>query len=122
MMRIKDLTLHDISERKVYRYVDEENQEITAEDISCEIKENTGYYLISGEVQLKDGTKYPAILGISSDDAGEMFEYHFLTSEGWVASSDDVCSFLGKAKEQIFPFKYHLTCRILGDIHIANQY
>ena len=73
-------------------------------------------------MKLNDGTIYPAIFGISSDDSGEMFEYHFLTEKRWVSSTDDVSYLLNKKKSEIYPFNYHLNCKILGNIHIDEQY
>lgn len=121
-MQIKELTLDDIKQAKIFRYVDDENQEIVAEHFSGDIGENTGYYLITGEVKFKDGMTYSAIFGISSDDSGEMFEYHFLSEKGWITSKDDICKVLNKKKSEIFPFKYRLNCRVLGDIHTDEQY
>lgn len=120
-MYIDDLKIEDIKDKKVYKFIDEESSKI--EEYGGEIKENTGYYLISGMVLLNDETELPAFFGIDSDDSGEMYEYYFFTPNGWVSSSQtNIESSLGKKIDDIFPFKYHLNREVEGDIHIGDQY
>lgn len=123
MMLVKNLTIYDIQQNKAYQYLNEDRGEINPIEGQFEIiKANSGYYLVTGEVKLNDGTLYPALFGISSDDGGEMFEYHFFTENGWIASKDDICKELKKTKTEIFPFKYHLNIKIEDDFHEDAQY
>src|SRR3989338_2985971 len=105
MKKINDLTYEDIKNGKVFIYLDEESNEIDEFlQYVNNLKENSGYYLITGEVTLADTTQYPAIFGISSDDGGEMFEFHFLINPGeWASNKDNLEEILNKRKEKIFP-------------------
>src|SRR3989338_10747047 len=109
-MKLHDLAFEDIRKYSVFKYIDENSDEIVPDpEIYNQIKENSGYYLITGEAMLADGTRYSGIFGISSDDGGEMFEFYFFTDElGWLSNNDDLSELLKKSKNYIFPFKYHL--------------
>ncbi|MBI4707737.1 MAG: hypothetical protein HY761_07425 [Candidatus Omnitrophica bacterium] len=123
MTFINDLTANDLTKKWLFRYINENSEKIfPVENDDKRILENTGYYLIAGEVKLNDDTTYPAVFGISSDDGGEMFEYHFLTEKGWIGSSDDICNKLNKTKTRVFPFRYHLFIKVENDLHLDAQY
>lgn len=123
-MNIYDITIEHIKSKTVFRYVQEDSGEIMIVNNTQEtIPENTGYYLITGEVKLNDGTRYPAIFGISSDDGGEMFEYHFVSDKALISSGEeDIFRTLNKKKQEVFPFEYHLNVNVENDLHRHAQY
>jgi hypothetical protein len=121
-MRVSDLHPNDFKSCQVYRYVDDETDEIERYPCSS-IENHSGYFLISGEITLADGSKYPAILGISSDDSGEMFEFYLYQPEkGWLSNADNLSEKLNKARTEIFSLKYHLNVSVQGDVHSDHQY
>lgn len=120
-MKITNITKSDLNNSYVYYYTNENNQEISSRKTAL-IKENSGYYLVPGEIKLHDQSKYPALLGISSDDGGEMFEYYLQVGKNWLSNKDDLKKKMNKTKEDIFPFTYHLNVKAEGDIHTDNQY
>lgn len=123
-MKIKDVTLKDIKRKAVYVYVDEENIEIQEVRLrKNSISKNSGYFLIGGKIRIADNTEYYAILGISSDDSGELFEAHFFINGEWVSQKDEqFLKKLGKKKNQIFPYKYHLNAKVGGDANLSQQF
>ncbi len=123
-MKINDLTITDIKKNFVYKYINEESDDIEVALVSEDrIPENSGYYLITGEATLTDGTKYPAIFGISSDDGGEMFEFYlFIDSLNWISNKENLPKILRKRKENVFPFRYRLNFKVDGDLHGGSQY
>ncbi|HOW35679.1 MAG TPA: hypothetical protein PL155_04635 [Candidatus Omnitrophota bacterium] len=123
-MKILNLALNDVENGSIYKYIAEDSDDIEIALIHTDnIEESSGSYLITGEVTLADGSRYPAIFGINSDDGGEMSEFYFLVdSDGWVSSSDNLEELLRKKKEEVFPFRYHLNIKVEGDLHTENQY
>lgn len=121
-MKLKNIKLEDIKQNKVYVYLDEENINVDEAKVK-KIKEDSGYYLISGEIEIKDKTKYPAIIGISSDDSGELFEAFFWIESELVSQSDkNFLEKMGKNRESIFPYMYHLNVKVEGDLNKKVQY
>lgn len=123
-MRIKDLKLRDTERNAAYYYIDEKNTEIKEYKLKKEIiSTNSGYYLITGKIEIANGTIYPAILGISSDDGGELFEAYFLVKNKWVSQQDEnFLKKLEKKKYQVFPYKYHLNVKIEDDNNLDHQF
>jgi len=123
-MKIKNLKLKEINREKVYYYTNNKNKQIKELKLKKKtIAKNSGYYLISGKIKIADGTIYPAILGISSDDSGELFEAYFLLNDLLISQGDK--SFLKeikKKKNHIFPYKYHLNVRIERDENKKHQF
>lgn len=123
-MQIPDIKLHDVNKNEVFCYLDDENTKIERLIALPEkIKKNSGYYLITGCIKIADGTVYPAILGISSDDSGELFEAYFFVNKVWVSQMDQ--SFLKKIHKKnsdVAPYKYHLNVKVEGDKNTDHQF
>src|SRR3989339_1933809 len=121
-MKITDIKLNNLKKRSIYYYIDDNNTQIKPVRVSDSIKENSGYFLIAGEIKINDGTKYPALLGISSDDSGEMYEAYFYIDNKLINQNEsNFFEQINKTKNQIFPYKYHLNVNVDGDKHIAHQ-
>ena len=73
-MKIGDIKLEDIMDNVVYGFVDRDNTKITKIKVKTILPENSGYYLIPGKIKTANGCIYHAILGVSSDDSGELFD------------------------------------------------
>ena len=62
-------------------------------------------------------------MGISSKDSGEMFEAHFLVNKKWISQKDKkFLKKLNKEKSKVFPYKYHLNVKVIGDANTLAQY
>lgn len=123
-MKIGNIKIKNVEKGSIFRYIDDENIEVKEVKIKGKIiPENSGYYLITGKIRVHDGNVYPAILGISSDDAGEMFEAYFFINGEWVSQMDKLLlKKIGKKKTQVFPYTYHLNVKVEGDTHILHQF
>ena len=122
-MKINDIKLKDIKKGSIYNYTNDENTEIKEFKLKQNfIPENSGYYLITGKTKIADGTVYPSILGISSNDSGELFEVYLFLKDRLVKQDNKLHMKLGKKKYQIFPYKYHLNVKVDGDKNRINQF
>ena len=119
---IDKIKIEDIKKGRIY-YRDNKNRICEFKLKEFIITENSGYFLISGKVRIKDGTVYPAILGISSNDCGELFEAYFYINGKWVPQEDkNFLKLLKRKKKEVFPYKYHLNVKVEGDKNIAHQF
>ncbi len=123
-MKIKDVRPIDVEKATVYQYLDRKEKIIKIVKMKQKrILEDSGYFLISGKIRINDGTEYPAIIGISSDDSGELFEAYFLINNYWISQSDKkFLKKISKNKKGIFPYKYHLNVEVEGDINKEHQF
>lgn len=123
-MELRDIKIRHMKKSVIFVYMDDENTKIKEVKIKGKtLLENSGYYLIPGKIKINDGTVYPAILGISSDDAGEMFEAYFFVNEKWLSQMDkQFLKKISKGKNQVFPFKYHLSIKVKGDRNLLHQF
>lgn len=123
-MKIKDIKIKSVEKGSIFRYIDNENTKVKEAKIKGKIiPENSGYYLITGKIRIHDGSVYPAILGISSDDVGEMFEAYFFINGEWISQMDkQLLKKIDKKKTQVFPYTYQLNVKVEGDKHILHQF
>lgn len=124
LMKIEDIKLKDINKGNVFYYFDKKNSQIKEfKPKRGRIQRNSGYFLIPGKIKIADETLYTAILGVSSDNLGELFEVFFLINGKWVSQEDK--NFIKKIKkkgDQIFPYRYHLNIKVEGDNNLSNQF
>ncbi len=123
-MKIEDIRLENFGKDVIYQYIDKENLQIKRIKLKeNKIKKNSGYFLINGKIKISDGTIYNAILGISSDDSGEMFEAYFYVNDKWISQNNkNFLRLLDKKKDEVFPYKYHLNVEVEGDINRNHQF
>lgn len=123
-MRMEELTLTDVEGKSVYYYTNDENTQIEEFKLKEKaIAENSGYFLITGKIKIADGSIYSALLGISSDDSGELFEAYFFVNGKLVSQDDkDFLRMMGKEEGQIFPYKYHLNINVTGDTNSLQHF
>lgn len=123
-MKIKDIKLKDVDRGAVYFYQDDSNTKIQEIKLKKKfIPENSGYFLITGKIKINDGTVYHAILGVSSEDSGELFDVFFFVDGMWVGqNSKYFLKILNKKKEEVFPYIYHLNVKVRGDANVSQQF
>src|SRR3989344_1135828 len=113
-MRIEDIGIEDIGMGAVYCYIDKENKKVKEMKIrKRHIPKNSGYFLITGNIKVADGTRYPGLLGISSNDSGELFEVYFFIRGKLVSQqAKNFLKLIDKKKEEVFPYRYHLNVSV----------
>jgi hypothetical protein len=77
---------------------------------------------LNGEVELKDGSRYWAVIGISPEDAGEhWFSGLFLENGDFVTQDDpDFLNKLGKTSEEVYGYRYRYWPTYLSRDHHIN--
>jgi len=70
-----------------------------------------GIVMVNGLIRFADGTEAHCVLEIGEDDGGEHFGTGVFLPNGNVVFQDDAdfLSGLGKAKEQVYPYRYKYT-------------
>ncbi len=123
-MRVEDIKIEDVEIGAVYSYIDKDNRKIKEIKVKKKwITKNSGYFLITGNIKIADGTIYPALLGISSNDSGELFESYFFIRNKLISQhGKNFMKLIGKKKEEVFPYKYHLNVGVEGDNHPEHQF
>ncbi len=128
IIQLEDITLKDLEEGKVYKEIDDPNDEesilgLSEVNIKGIIPEYSGFYLISGKIKLADRTELHALFGVDTDSSGELCSTEILTQDGWTSQADnDFLERLKRTKEQVFPYKYHLNKPVYGDIDLEGQF
>ena len=79
---------------------------------------------LNGEVELKDGSRYWAVIGISPEDSGEhWFTGLFLEGGDFVTQDDpDFLNKLGKTKEEVYGYRYRYWPTYLSRDHHINEF
>jgi len=78
-----------------------------------------GFIMVTGEVQLADGSRYWALLEICEEDSGEHYGTGIVTPGGLAFQDEEnFLQELGKTREEVFPYKYRSLVQIPGDIHV----
>jgi len=122
-MKLDDIKPEDIKKNIIYGFIDKDNTKITEIKVKNILPENSGYYLIPGKIKTADGSMYPAILGVSSDDSGELFDVYCFINNSWTSQNDkNFLKKINKSKSEVFPYKYHLNVKVEGDINEDNQF
>lgn len=122
-MKIDDVTLKDVENGEVFYWEDDKNTKIAYETVvPPQLLKNSGYYLITGKIKIADGTIYPAILGVSTTDQGELFEAYFYVDGKWLHQDEELPKKLGKTKKEVLPYMYHLNVKVQGDLHTGHQF